>query len=78
MIYSLSMKVCTCALYMAYPYSNLFFLALKKAIADYDAKQAGNAMDKTLYSLGWTVDELSRLNEQCRHLHVDMTTTIEQ
>ena len=58
-IYSLSMKVCTCALFVTYPYSNLFFLALKKAIADYDAKQrAGNAMDKTLYSLGWSYHDL--------------------
>ena len=43
----------TCALYMAYPYSNLFFLhvALKKVIADYDAKQqAGNAMEDTLFT----------------------------
>ena len=56
----------------------LFYSALKKAIADYDTKQlAGNATDKTLYSLGWTVDELSRLNELCQDLHVEVTTAIE-
>lgn len=65
-------------------YSNtfkcLFFCsALKRAVADYDAKQgAGNATDKTLYSLGWTVDELSRLTEQCRDLYVEVSTAIEQ
>ena len=55
-----------------------FYSALKKAIADYDAKQrAGNATDKTLYSLGWIVDELSRMNELGQDLHVDVTTAIE-
>ena len=56
-----------------------FCSGLKKAIADYDAKlQAGNATDKTLYSLGWIVDELSRLNQQCQNLDVAVTTAIEQ
>ena len=51
---------------------------MKKAIADYDAKQGtGNATDKTLYSLGWIVDELSRINELSQDLHVDVTTAIE-
>ena len=52
-----------------------FYSALKKAIADYDAKQrAGNATDKTLFT---RVDELSRMNELSQNLHVDVSTTIE-
>lgn len=55
-----------------------FSLALRKAVSENNDKlAAGNATDKTLYCLGWTVDELSRLNETCRMLCVDVTILLE-
>lgn len=57
----------------------LVLVALREAIAKNDEKlKAGNAMDKTLYALGWTIDELSRLNKECHLLYVDTTTLLEQ
>lgn len=40
--------------------------------------QAGNATDKMLYALGWTIDELSRLNDECHALYVEVTTLVER
>ena len=54
-------------------------VALKDAISDNDSKlRAGNATDKTLYALGWTIDELSRLNDECHTLYVEVTTLVER
>ena len=36
-------------------------------MSDYDNKTSGTT-DHVLYKLGWTIDELSRLNSQCRKL----------
>lgn len=50
------------------------YVALKEAIAKNDEKlQAGNATDKTLYALGWAIDELSYLNKECHLLYSDTT-----
>lgn len=54
------------------------YIALKEAIAKNDEKlQAGNATDKTQYALGWTIDELSHINEECPLLYVETTTLME-
>ena len=45
-------------------YIIFLIVALRKAVSAYSAKnKAGNATEKILYSLGWSIDELSRLNE---------------
>ena len=31
-----------------------------------------------MYALGWTIDELSRLNDECHTLYVGVTTLVEQ
>lgn len=48
--------------------------AMEKAVADFSAKKQGNALDKTLYSLGWKIDELSRLNTLGQQLAVDTSS----
>lgn len=35
-------------------------------------------MDKTLCALGWSIDELSRLNDECCMLYIEVTTLLEQ
>lgn len=51
----------------------ILFIALKKAISEFDEKKAsGSATDKTLFSLGWTIDELSRLNTKGRDVYVSI------
>ena len=37
----------------------------------------GNAMDNALYKLGWNVDELSRLNNKCHALYVNVTSILD-
>ena len=54
-------------------------IALKEAIAENEAKLiGGKATDKTLYALGWTIDELSRLTEECRALGVELMNLLEK
>ena len=54
-------------------------LALKEANGKYSAKvAAGNSTHHTLFALGWTVDELSRLNEDGRKVLVQCRVVMEQ
>ena len=57
----------------------LFFHAgLQKANSDYSAKLASNtASDKTLFTLGWKLDELARLSEAGRDIKVKILQLIE-
>lgn len=58
-----------------YLVSCLYFLltALQTANDEYSSKlQSGSAQDKTLFDLGWTVDDLSRLSESGRTLLVEI------
>ena len=56
-----------------------FLLALRKATSEYDARvTVSGTTDHAFYTLGWTVDELSRLNKRCRQLTVDVTLLIER
>lgn len=55
-----------------------YCVALKKAITEFDKKKAdGNATDKTMFSLGWTIDELSRLNSKGQDVYVNTVTAME-
>ena len=40
-------------------------------------KTAFGTTNSVIYSLGWEIDELSRLNEQARQLSVDLTVAQE-
>ena len=53
--------------------------ALKKANDDYAEKLSSGktTADKELYSLCWTVDELSRLNQRGREMYVEITSLLE-
>lgn len=53
------------------------FLALQKSRSEYSTKLASSATDKTLFSLGWKVDELSRLYDDGRKITVMITILIE-
>ncbi|XP_064390678.1 uncharacterized protein LOC135338466 [Halichondria panicea] len=48
--------------------------ALRKAQKEFEEKSSVSTTDKVLYALGWNVDELSRLNQQCRSLLVEVST----
>lgn len=76
--YTVDIKLSDLKIFIMY---NLPFVhvALKEAISENDSKlQAGNATDKTLYGLGWTIDELSQLNDECHTLYVEVTTLVER
>ena len=46
---------------------------MQEALDAYTAKlEAGNATDQTLFSLGWTVEELKHLNEDGQKLLVEL------
>ena len=54
-------------------------VALRDHIVENEAKLAGGkATDKTLYALGWTIDELSRLTDECRALLVELESLVEK
>ena len=58
---------------------SLNLVALKDHIVENKAKLAGGkATDKTLYALGWTIDELSRLTDECRGLLVELESLLEK
>ena len=58
---------------------NFFYLlGLQTASSDYaDKMKASTANDKTLFNLGWRVDEFSRLNEAGRKMIVEVRCLIE-
>ncbi len=55
-------------------YNNPIHAALRKAQKEFEEKSSISTIDKVLYALGWNVDELSRLNQQCRSLLVEVST----
>ncbi len=54
--------------------NNCIHAALRKAQKTFEEKSCVSTSDKVLYALGWNVDELSRLNQQCRSLLVEVST----
>ena len=65
---------------MLLPYLTYFhlWLGLKEANSNYSEKLASNtAASKVLFSLGWKVDELSRLNDTVRGMTADLQLMIE-
>ena len=57
---------------------SVLLLALRKNQSAYEEKlSAPGTTDSMIYSLGWKIDELSRLNEQARQLSVDLTVAQE-
>ena len=56
----------------------MLLLALRKNQSAYEEKlSSSGTTDSVIYSLGWKIDELSRLNEQARQLSVDLTVAQE-
>ena len=54
------------------------FVALSSSITQYEHKiESGTASEKVLYNLGWSVDELSRLNNAGRNLTVEVQLSLE-
>ena len=52
--------------------------ALQTTNTEYSLKvQSGTAQDKTLFDLGWTIDDLSRLSESGRNLLVEIVAVQE-
>ena len=59
-------------------YTFFIFTELQKANTSYEEKQrAGNAAEKTMFSLIWDIEELKRLNQDGRHLSTDMTEALD-
>ena len=57
----------------------MYVVALSQANDAYSSKLAsGHATNQALFSLGWKVDELSRLAELGRNVHVRCKTTLDR
>ena len=71
----LNVRVCSLILRLIWHCTCTCTLALKIANDEYALKlSAGTSMEKTLYSLGWKVDELSRLQKVGRALFVELSS----
>ena len=54
------------------------FVGFSSSITQYEHKiESGTANEKVLYSLGWSVDELSRLNNAGHNLTVEVQLSLE-